>query len=158
MTNMTSYKVNDIQKNVFDEANEFLRLVENSEYSKDDIMSQLPLVVNLIFACELYLKALLLAEGKNVEECKKLNHNLSSLFKSLSINRQNSINEWMKNFQKSDAFKLLDKIKLHFVELRYMFLEKDIKNFDIQLIGQFTYRIQYEASICIVGYDIKREK
>lgn len=153
---------NNINKNMmlntFYEANEFIDLVESKFYDKDNDISKLPLAINCIFACELYLKILLLNNGYNIDLLKKVGHNLRELFSKLPIRKQNHINEWMVCFERQNIFELLDNIKNDFVNLRYMYLDNNYKKFDLYIIAQFTYKLQYEASMELLGYDIKENK
>ncbi|MDO4282754.1 MAG: hypothetical protein Q4D02_03880 [Clostridia bacterium] len=158
MKNAKISNCKDAVMNTFNEANEFIKLVESKPYEKNDMISQLPLVINCIFACELYLKVLLLHNGYTSNELKKIGHNLSSLFLKWPSDKKNEINVWMKCFYQQDIFLLLDKIKNDFIDLRYMYMDHKVKKFDLYIIVQFTYKMQFEVSKELTGFDIKKNE
>jgi hypothetical protein len=95
--------------------------------------------------------------GFEVNDLRKISHNLKTLFLKLPSDKQKGISNWMKCFYQQNILELLDNIKDDFVNLRYMYLEDNIKKFDLYLIVQFTYKMQYEASMEVLGYDIKKQ-
>ena len=139
--------------NAFYEANEFVLLVEAKEFDKSQDISKLPLAINCIFACELYLKILLLNDGYSVKELKNMKHNLQDLFNALAEEEKSKIDNWITAFCQNDIFKFLDDIKNDFVDLRYMYLENKSKKIDLNLIVQFMYKLRYEVSMELLGYD-----
>lgn len=143
--------------NTFYEANEFVLLVESKKFDESKTLSKIPLVVNCLFACELYLKVLLLKDGLSIKEIKEMSHNLQRLFNSLPENNKLKIDKWMTAFHQKNIFQLLDKLKNDFVNLRYMYLNNEEKEFDFEFIIQFMYKLQYETSMELLGYDIYKK-
>ena len=139
------------------EADEFVLLVESKEYENSDINSKLPLIVNSLFAIELYLKILLLKHGETIPHIKSMGHNLKKLFDSLPNNLKDNIYNWVLVFYQKDVFKYLNKIKNDFVDLRYMYFENKLKDRDIKLISEIMYKIQNVVHIELYGKDMYKE-
>ena len=114
----------------------------------------------LAFACECYLKSLLLADGKDLDEIKKMGHGLSVLYTSLDDNAQADIFSIMErsNYGKREeitnysyeALNLSDKFMLDlarvddaFVDSRYC-AEKD-KNIDYFFLYQMASALRIFA-------------
>lgn len=147
----------DILLNTFYEANEFVSLANSKEFNSKSIVSTIPIAVNCLFACELYLKILLLYNGATVEFVKKNKHYLHKLYDSLPTDIQNKINAWLVCFYGKNIIEFLKDINNDFTNLRYMYIENEIKKIDIQMISTIMYKLQYEVSMLLVGYDIYKE-
>ena len=76
---MTNYNI-DKAKNVFNQANGFLKFIDESEFIALNPMYQNPFYINCLLCCELYLKALLILDGKDEKYCKKMGNKLLDLF------------------------------------------------------------------------------
>ena len=140
----------------FNEATAFIRLIDGKEYKNNDLISEIPLAVNCAFACELYLKVLLLNRGYTVDDVIYLNHNLKKLYYNLEEKDKENISIWIKTFTQNDVLNLLDEIKNVFSDLRYNFITEKVKCIDMEKLLEFTFKIQNYTSFEIVGYDIYR--
>ncbi|MBO6195372.1 MAG: hypothetical protein J6O56_03375 [Bacilli bacterium] len=151
---------NDIINNTFDEANEFINLVENTSYETADIKNQIPIAINLIFASELYLKVLILKFNNNinVDDLKKTRHNLLKLYNMIPIDKQKQIKEIFEIMTETDMLTFLDEVKDDFIDLRYMYLENRIKQIDMKKIMELSYRLQFETSKILYGFDYYKER
>lgn len=151
-----------IQKNkdsiikTFDEATSFIRLIDKQEYDNSDLVSKIPLATNCAFACELYLKVLLLNRGFTADDVTCLNHNLKKLYINLLEKDKNEIDKWIKVFVQEDVWDILDEIKNTFTDLRYNFIKEKVKDINMKKLLEFTFKIQNVASFEIVGYDVYR--
>lgn len=143
-------------ENTFDEATTFIRLVDQKEYEENDILSKIPLAVNCTFACELYLKILLLNRGFTVPDIKVLNHNLKKLFINLNDKDIEEINQWIKVFCQYDLLSYLEETKNSLEDLRYYYIEEKVNEVDMNKLLEFTFKIQLYCSLEIKGYDVYR--
>lgn len=155
-TSLIIEKNKDKIEKTFEEANSFMRLIDQREYDGDSLLSEIPLAVNCIFACELYLKVLLLNRGFTVPDIKLLKHNLKKLYINLNDNDVLKINEWINIFCQYDLLIYLDEIKNSFEDLRYNFIEEKVSKIDMSKLLEFTFKIQNYSSMEIVGYDVYR--
>lgn len=98
-----------------EQAKQFLSLAKQCAENLDAVLSYMyPLSVNITFACELFLKAILLCEKtkENIEI-----HELRKLFRFMSSEAQNTI----KNKFQGDLNNLLKEINKSFENWRYAF-------------------------------------
>ena len=144
----------DIIHNTFKQANAFVDLVMKGEYQHNNLISKIPLATNCVFACELYLKVLLLYYGDDVSQMKKYNHNLKKMFFSLPKEVQNRLSIWLKTFTLIRLDTFLEEVKDSFINLRYNSIEQKIKEFDLKNVADFMFKLQHETSMLLVGYDI----
>ena len=147
-------------KNVFYQASEFVELVESKYYSKKDNFSKIPIYINCLFACELFLKAILLADGINVKVLKSKQHHLCDLYLMLNDKRKEDINNWMQVFHLTNIIELLDKINNDYIDVRYMYIDghpnKEI--IDMHSLSQFMYKLQNDLGRELFGYDYYLKK
>lgn len=150
-------KNKEIINNTFDEANGFMKLVINKEYEKSKTISKIPLAVNSIFACELYLKVLLLNRGFTCEDVRMLSHDLKKLYINLNDTDKEKIETWIRIFSQFDLLDYLEKIKNSFQELRYVYLNEAVVEFDMEDLLDFVFKIQHYTSMEIKGDDIYKK-
>lgn len=157
---MNNMDRNEIINNTFDEANEFVNLVVNVSYETTNIKNQVPIAINLIFACELYLKVIILKFDNNVqvEDLKNIRHNLLKLYNMIPTNEQGQIKQIFEIITESDILTFLDEIKDDFIDLRYMYLENNIKKISMEKIMELSFRLQYETSMILYGFDYYKER
>ena len=99
-----------------------------------------PSVVNLAFACELYLKFLLIKSGlQNITT-----HNLSHLFSALPIEIQNRIRNTPEFRGDTDFMVKLEEDKNVFKEWRYLF-EGNNKSVEVIFLENFALALHNEA-------------
>lgn len=118
---------------------------------KDSETLLVPYVVNGAFACELYLKGLLMLQGKTLQDIKK-HHSLSQLYALLDDGtKENLKSSVMRKFTNSNkAFEAyLDDIANAFVEWRYGYENQEVRvdsgengviNISITLSGNGIYK------------------
>lgn len=105
----------------------------------------------LCFSCELFMKTIWVEEKNDLSFVHKEKHNLSNLFRGLSVNVQKSIKNGInpdknvfKNFDERISFEMfedeLNYISNDFLELRYEF-EKFIVGENIVLANKFLARL-----------------
>ena len=115
------------KQNLYTEANAFYELAEcgrkNIPESKA-IETYIPYIVNMTFAIELFLKLLLVNNGKTVDELKNIGHNLYSLYNALEDNQKQEIYQ---NFKRPLVYKIpeeINSIAFAFPDWRYLVLNK----------------------------------
>ena len=149
-------------KNIFNQANGFLKLIDGSNFIALDPMYQNPFYINCLFCCELYLKALLILDGKSEEYLSKKGHKLLNLFNSLKKEDQEQLKEILQIEIGEDVITYLDKINNDFVKMRYVYVKGeaiDAKSFNnnyANTIG-LMYRLQNYVSIRLFGRDTYEE-
>lgn len=154
---MTNYNLGKA-KNVFNHANGFFKFVNGMSFKKDDVLYLNPFYINCLFACELYLKALLVLKGLSSNEIKDRSHNMKSLYDALDEEDQISIKNILTIEIQDDVLCFLDSIKRDFTDMRYMYIneetidEKDMNNKFAKCI-QLMYRLQYHVSLKLYGRD-----
>jgi len=154
---MINYNDNNIYESTFHQANNFIRLVENCSFDKNDKYNMNPLYINMLLACELFLKSVLIKNGYNVNQLKKYGHNLKTLYNELPANIQNDIKDFMKNFNQIDVFDFLDNIREDFVNCRYMFINNTNNSYDFDNVKDFMYKLQHIVSLDLYGKDTYKE-
>lgn len=149
-----------IVENVFYQASSFVDLIESKTYNSNDIFSKMPIYINCLFACELYLKAMLLSDGLSKKEFRDERHKLCNLYNMLDSKRRHEINNWMQNFHLINIFDFLDSINNDYVDVRYMYIENNTsKNMpNIKDLSQFMYKLQHMLSLELFGNDYYKKK
>ncbi len=149
-------------KNIFNQANGFLKLIDGSKFIALDPMYQNPFYINCLFCCELYLKTLLILDGKNEKYLSKKGHKLLNLFNSLKKKDQEQIKEILQIEIDEDVITYLDRINNDFVKMRYVYVNgedidaKEFNNNYAKTIG-LMYRLQNYVSIRLFGRDTYEE-
>lgn len=82
-----------------------------------------PFVVNLTFACELYLKSIMMSISENNEFMKT--HDLLKLFKNLGNDKIKDVLQKSFEEQGKDLLIFLEHHKNHFIDFRYAFEDND---------------------------------
>lgn len=99
----------------------------DAEHLKLDMNSSFlfPFVVNLTFACELYLKSIMMSISENNEFMKT--HDLNILFENLGNDKIKDVLQ--KSFEEKGKklSDFLEQHKNHFIDFRYAFEENDKK-------------------------------
>ena len=145
-------------KNVFNQANGFFKFVNGMIFKKGDILYLNPFYINCLFACELYLKTLLVLKGFSSSEIKDRSHDIKSLFDALDEEDQISIKNILTAEIQDDVLSFLDSIKKDFTDMRYMYINEDevdencVNNKFAKCI-QLMYRLQYHVSLKLYGKD-----
>lgn len=120
--------MNKIEKqNLYKEAKSFYELAECGRKNipeKKYVESYIPYIVNMSFATELYLKLILINNGKTIDEVKVLNHNLYNLYNELDEEQKNKIYEMFKRPITYSIPNELNKISTAFPDWRYLVLNK----------------------------------
>ena len=154
---MTNYNI-EKAKNVFKQANGFFRFIDGSEFIALAPMYQNPFYINCLFCCELYLKTLLILDGKDEKFCQKKGHKLLNLFNSLKQEDQDQIKSILQIEIDENVIEYLDRINDDFIKMRYIYVNGenvDAKNFNndyAKTIG-LMYRLQNYVSIKLYGRD-----
>ena len=112
---------------LYNEASAFYELAECGRLNipeKKNVESFIPYIVNMTFAAELYLKLLLIDNGKSISDVVKLSHRLSDLYKALRPEQQDAIYQ---SFKRPLIYSIpdeLESINAAFIEWRYLVLDK----------------------------------
>lgn len=102
------------------EADSFLWVAQKIEDSDEFLCGGMyPFTVNVAFACELYMKAILIHNSADGTIAK--GHKLDELFNALPNDAQNQIETLFNKKLKHDLHSLLEEISTAFVEWRYAF-------------------------------------
>ena len=121
--------MNNLEKqNLYIEANAFYELAEcgrkNIPESKS-IETYIPYTVNITFAIELFLKLLLVNNGKTIKELKNnIGHNLYSLYNALEDSQKKEIYLKFKRPLIYNIPEEISNIALAFPDWRYLVLNK----------------------------------
>lgn len=91
---------------------------------KADIESYVPYIVNMTFCTELYMKLLLIENGKDISEMKKYSHNLHRLYTELTQEQKDMIYQSFKRPLIYSIDAELQKMSTAFVDWRYLVLDK----------------------------------
>ena len=119
------------KKNLFNEAKAFYELAEcGREHipERKYVESYIPYIVNMTFCTELYLKLLLVDNGKSIDEVKKLSHNLCKLYEALEQEQRDKIHSSFKRPLIYQIAKEIENMSLAFQEWRYLVLDKANNN------------------------------
>ena len=115
------------KRQLFNEAAAFYELAECGRLNipeKKNVESFIPYIVNMTFAAELYLKLLLVDNGKSISDLVKLSHRLSDLYKALHPEQQDTIYHSFKMPLTYSIPNELESINTAFAEWRYLVLDK----------------------------------
>lgn len=154
---MINYNFENAKK-VFKQANGFFLFVDGMSFKKGDILYLNPYYINCLFACELYLKTILMLNGLSTCDIKDCSHNMKSLFEAMNEEDQLDIKHILTIEIQEDVLTYLDKIKDDFTNMRYVYIsginydEVDINNKFAKCI-QLMYRLQYHVSLKLFGRD-----
>lgn len=113
--------------NLYNEAVAFYEFAECGRKNipeKKNVESHIPYIVNMSFATELFLKLLLIENGKTADEVKKLSHHLFDLYEQLTDEQKNSI---YKSFKQPMIYSIPDELKRAnnaFILWRYLVIDK----------------------------------
>lgn len=143
--------------------NAWLDSEDDSEEAFQDIMEPIqpqiemhleyiiPIIVNASFACELYMKSILVKSGLPVKKLRKCGHKLDELFYILPDGQRNDIQKRMYNRGYGNEFELhLGEISNAFIEWRYWFegTEKCVENI---FLGNFCDVLEEVADRYVCG-------
>ena len=125
--------MNNIEKhNLYTEANAFYELAECGRTNiteSESIETYIPYIVNMTFAIELFLKLLLINNGKTIDDLKNnMGHNLYSLYDALEDNQKQEIYQ---RFKRPLIYKIpeeISSISYAFPDWRYLVLNKANQN------------------------------
>lgn len=154
---MTNYNFENAKK-VFKQANGFFLFVDGMSFKKCDILYLNPYYINCLFACELYLKTILMLNGLSTRDIKACSHDMKSLFEAMTEEEQLDIKHILSIEIQEDVLTYLDKIKDDFINMRYVYIngtnydEVDINNKFAKCI-QLMYRLQHHVSLKLFGRD-----
>lgn len=115
------------KNNLYKEAHAFYLLAKCGEKNipeENFVESVIPFIVNMSFACELYLKLILINNGKTIDEVKQENHNLYNLYSLLTDRQKNNIYNSFKRPMIYSIEKELKEINFAFPDWRYLVLNK----------------------------------
>lgn len=88
------------------------------------VESYIPYIVNMTFCTELFLKLILVHNGKTIDEVRKIGHNLYELYEKLSQSQKDEI---YCSFKRPLIYSIPDEIiniSYAFMEWRYLVLNK----------------------------------
>jgi len=115
------------KNNLYKEAHSFYILAKCGQDNipeENFVESFIPFIVNMSFACELYLKMILINNGKTIDEVKKESHNLYNLYRLLTDEQRNDIYNSFKRPMIYSIEKELKEINSAFADWRYLVLDK----------------------------------
>lgn len=115
------------KNNLYKEAHAFYILAKCGQDNipeENFVESFIPFIVNMSFACELYLKMILINNGKTIDEVKKESHNLYNLYRLLTDEQRNDIYNSFKRPMIYSIEKELKEINSAFADWRYLVLDK----------------------------------
>ena len=113
------------KEKLYKEATAFYELAEYGRLNipeKKNVESFIPYIVNMTFAVELYLKLLLIDNGNSIDAVKKIGHELSALYETLTQSQKDVIYQ---SFKRPFIYSIpveLQKINTAFVDWRYLVL------------------------------------
>ena len=118
---------NEEKQALLREANAFFELAEYGRINipeQEYLESYIPYIVNMTFATELYLKLLLIHNGKTINNVKSLSHNIYNLYSELETPQKTQIYE---SFKRPLIYSIDDELKqinTAFQDWRYLVLNK----------------------------------
>ena len=118
---------NTDKQNLYIEANVFYELAEcgrNNIPENKSIETYIPYIVNMTFAIELFLKLLLLDNGKTIGELKDIGHNIYSLYNALKDTQKKEIYQKFKRPLIYNIPEEISNIASAFSDWRYLVLNK----------------------------------
>lgn len=114
-----------------------------------------PAIVNFAFACEVYLKTILIHYGKSANEVKRLNHHIDKLWRLLfqtDVGLANQIkNKVQSVFNEDDTFfeRMLEESSNAFQEWRYIYESDSLKGHP-QFLKYFCLVLQQECTELLI--------
>lgn len=119
--------------------------VLGDDWKNDNWDFIVPQIVNISFACEIYLKALLTSKGIEYPTDRH-GHELKSLYELLPDEIKCEVFKLLESNMDLETFqKWLDEINTSFNDWRYIFEHKKALNADILFWGNFTFAINTVA-------------
>lgn len=115
------------QINLYREALAFYEIAECGRINipeKKNVESYIPYIVNMSFATELFLKLLLIQNGKSIDEVVTLGHHLSNLYGKLTEEQKNTIQKSFKQPMVYSVANELTRADSAFVRWRYLVMDK----------------------------------
>lgn len=112
---------------LYNEAIAFYEIAECGRINipeRKNVESYIPYIVNMTFATELFLKLLLIENGKTIDDVVKLSHSLSKLYKELTVAQKETI---YKSFKQPMVYSISDELTRadqSFIRWRYLVLDK----------------------------------
>ncbi len=133
MNNADSVSIMNLteKQNLYNEALAFYELAECGRIhisEKANVESFIPYIVNMAFCAELYLKLLLIENGKSIDEAKRYSHNLYKLYMDLTDDQKEYIYQAFKRPLIYSIEKELQEINNAFPDWRYLVLNKANQN------------------------------
>lgn len=113
--------------NLYVEAFAFYELAECGRKNipeRKSVENYIPYIVNMSFATELFLKLLLIENGKTIDEVVTLSHHLSSLYRELTEQQKNTIQQSFKKPMIYSVENELTRADSAFVRWRYLVMDK----------------------------------
>ena len=124
--------------NLYNEAVAFYEFAECGRKNipeKKNVESHIPYIVNMSFATELFLKLLLIENGKTAGEVKKLSHHLYDLYDQLTDEQKDSIYNSFKQPMIYSIPDELQKANNAFILWRYLVIDKSRRQTQRHPIG-----------------------
>ena len=133
----------------------YMKLVEDTHYDSNDIYSMNPIYINMLFACELYLKCLLLKNGKTYNEVRKLRHHFNKLFNNLNEKQKKELRNRFNVFYNLNVDKKVDLINEDFVYCRYMFFDEGFNKIKMRFnaVKDLMYELDHMVSMELFNKD-----
>ena len=152
---MINYDDSKIEERIFHQARMYLKIAESKEFNRNDIFSMNPIYINMLFACELYLKSLLLKNGKTYIDVKKYGHHFNKLFANLNEKQKDKLRLRFNAFYRLNVDDKVDLIKDDFVNCRYMFFSDDYEEVKLRFnaVKDLMYELDQMTSIELFGKD-----
>ena len=152
---MINYNNSSIVERIAHQAVMYMKLVEDTHYDSNDIYSMNPIYINMLFACELYLKCLLLKNGKTYNEVKNLWHHFNKLFNNLNEKQKKELRNRFDVFYNLNVDKKVDLINDDFVYCRYMFFGEDFNEVKMRFnaVKDLMYELDHMVSMELFNKD-----
>ena len=110
---------------LYREAHAFLKLSKDALKNPTEyVEGYIPYITNISFACELYLKLILLYNGYTIDDLVKISHSLYDLYTALTQLQKDTIYNY---FRKPLVYKIDEEIKrmdTAFKDWRYLVMDK----------------------------------
>lgn len=147
--------------NLYREAHAFLELSKlglNNHMEKVYVEGSIPYIVNMSFASELYLKLILIYNGKDISKLKnKEGHQLYNLYNLLLEGQKKQI---YNNFKKPMTYNIENELKdinTAFVGWRYLVLDKSLGT-NIHMSYRPYFMLEFNEILDKMSYSIVVEK
>ena len=115
------------KEKLYNEATAFVNLAECGRLNipeQKNIESHIPYIVNMSFAAELYLKLLLINNGKTIKELMSIGHKLCDLYEALDQVQKDAIYQSFKRPLFYSIPDELKKVNTAFADWRYLILDR----------------------------------